>query len=193
MRRPEGKLSINILLCVEIMIFIKKINIHAIKPRDINGEMNNKPRVSSRPSVAPAQWAPWAENEMWILKLYFIFSQCLRTITKKYTFEECKHPLHTYTHTSVCVFFLARKRCLVSPLLFFSFFLFLFWAAQHMKVPRLGVESERQLPAYTAATATQDPSYIFDQCCSLLWRQILSPLSEAWDGTRILMDITSGS
>ena len=28
----------------------------------------------------------------------------------------------------------------------------------HMEVPRLGVESELQLPAYTTATATQDPS-----------------------------------
>ena len=32
----------------------------------------------------------------------------------------------------------------------------------HMEVPRLGVESELQLPAYTTATATQDPSHIFD-------------------------------
>ena len=31
---------------------------------------------------------------------------------------------------------------------------------QHVKVPRLGVESELQLPAYTTATATWDPSYI---------------------------------
>ena len=29
---------------------------------------------------------------------------------------------------------------------------------QHMEVPRLGVESELQLPAYTTATATPDPS-----------------------------------
>ena len=45
-----------------------------------------------------------------------------------------------------------------SPLFFsffFSFFLELhLW---HMEVPKLGVESEVQLPAYTRATATQDP------------------------------------
>ena len=29
---------------------------------------------------------------------------------------------------------------------------------QHMEVPRQGVESELQLPAYTTATATPDPS-----------------------------------
>ena len=33
---------------------------------------------------------------------------------------------------------------------------------QHMEVPRLGVESELQLLAYTTATATQDPSLLFD-------------------------------
>ena len=39
---------------------------------------------------------------------------------------------------------------------FFFFFLFLFRAAHgHMEVPRLGVDSELQLPAY--ATATPDP------------------------------------
>ena len=32
----------------------------------------------------------------------------------------------------------------------------------HMEVPRLGVESEWQVPAYTTATATQDPSCVFD-------------------------------
>ena len=30
----------------------------------------------------------------------------------------------------------------------------------HMEVPMLGVKSELQLPAYTTATATQDPSHI---------------------------------
>ena len=29
-----------------------------------------------------------------------------------------------------------------------------------MEVPRLGVESELQLPAYTTATATPDPSHV---------------------------------
>jgi len=57
-----------------------------------------------------------------------------------------------------------------------------------MEVPRLGVKSELQLPAYTTATATPDPSRIFDlrhsswQCC------IFNPLSEPRGGTCILMD-----
>ena len=55
-----------------------------------------------------------------------------------------------------------------------------------MEVPSLGVGSELQLPAYTTATATPDLSHICDLCCSL--RTILNPLSEARDGTHILMD-----
>ena len=55
-----------------------------------------------------------------------------------------------------------------------------------MEVPRLGVESELQLPTYTTATATLDPSHICDlyrspqQCC------LLNALGEARDQTLIL-------
>ena len=49
-----------------------------------------------------------------------------------------------------------------------------------MKVPRLGTESELQLPAYTAATATQDPNCICDLYHS-------SWLSEARDRTHNLL------
>ena len=41
---------------------------------------------------------------------------------------------------------------------FFLFFKRLY--LQHIKVPRLGVESELQLPAYTTAVATRDLSHI---------------------------------
>ena len=42
---------------------------------------------------------------------------------------------------------------------FFFFYLFVFLGLHsHMQVPRLGVESEPQLRAYTTATATQDLS-----------------------------------
>ena len=41
---------------------------------------------------------------------------------------------------------------------FLFFFSFFFWPHQwHMEVPRLGVKSELQLPAYTTVTATQEP------------------------------------
>ena len=62
-----------------------------------------------------------------------------------------------------------------------------------MEVPRLGVESELQLPAYIIATAMLDSSCICDLRCSLQQRWILNPLSEARDRTGILIDTMSGS
>ena len=66
------------------------------------------------------------------------------------------------------------------------YFIFLLFRPhpQHMEVPRLGVKSKLQLPAYTTASAMQDPSHTCDlyhgsgQC----W--IPNPLIEARDGTR---------
>ena len=61
---------------------------------------------------------------------------------------------------------------------------------RHMEVPRLGVQSELQLPAYTTATATQDRSRV----CRIYntahgnKTQILNPLNEARDQTQLLMD-----
>ena len=57
-----------------------------------------------------------------------------------------------------------------------------------MEVPRLGVESELKLPAYTTATATWDLSCVRDMYHSSLPRWILNPLSKARDQTQLLMD-----
>ena len=46
---------------------------------------------------------------------------------------------------------------------------------QHREVPRLGGESELQLPAYTAATATPAPSHTCNQYHSLRQLWILNP------------------
>ena len=46
-----------------------------------------------------------------------------------------------------------------------------------MKVPRPGVQSELQLPAYTTATATEDPSRVCDLHHSAWQRWILNPLN----------------
>ena len=64
---------------------------------------------------------------------------------------------------------------------------------QQMEVPRLGVPSKLQLPAYATATAVPGPSHICKLGHSLRQRQILNPWSEARNGTRILMDATSCS
>ena len=58
----------------------------------------------------------------------------------------------------------------------------------HMEVPRLRLKSELHLPAYTTATATPDPSHLFDLHHSLGQCWILNPLSKARDQTRVLRD-----
>ena len=57
-----------------------------------------------------------------------------------------------------------------------------------MEVPRLGVKLELQLPAYTTATATQDPILVFDLHYSSRQCPVLNPLSKVRDQTHILID-----
>ena len=87
--------------------------------------------------------------------------------------------------------------CLTGPLLlpgslfwgFVCLFVCLFLQPHlHMEVPRLGVESKLQLPAYTTATATRDLSCVCDLHPSSWQHQILNPLSERRDRTRIVVD-----
>ena len=57
-----------------------------------------------------------------------------------------------------------------------------------MEVPRLGVQLELELPAYTADSAMQDPSGVCDLDHSSRQRRIPNPLNEARDQICILMD-----
>ena len=57
-----------------------------------------------------------------------------------------------------------------------------------MEVPRLGVQSDLQLLAYSTATATWDLSTVCDLHHSSWQCQILNPLSKARDRTQILID-----
>ena len=59
-----------------------------------------------------------------------------------------------------------------------------------MEVPRLEVQSELQLPAYTAATATRDLSCICDLQHGSGQYRILEPVSGARDRTHVLMDVS---
>ena len=83
---------------------------------------------------------------------------------------------------------LADARALGAHLSSHFFFCFLGPHLQPVEVPRLGVQSELQLPVYTTATATPDPSHVFDphQCSqhhSSQQHWILNPLSQARDQT----------
>ena len=85
----------------------------------------------------------------------------------------------------------SSQQCWILPFLkfisYFLFFCFLGLQPWHMELPRLGVESELQLPAYATATATGDPSCICDLHHSSWQRWIPYPLREARDQTRNLM------
>ena len=88
------------------------------------------------------------------------------------------------------VWFWFHPLCCMYQLFFLFVCLFCFLGPYpwHMEVPRLGIQSELQLLAYTTATATRDPSRICDLHHSSQPHQIPDPLSEARDRTRILMD-----
>ena len=74
--------------------------------------------------------------------------------------------------------------------LFIYLFSFLGPHLQHMEVPKLGVESELQLPAYVPATAMPAPTLVCDLRHSSQQCQILNPLSETRDQTHILTETT---
>ena len=57
-----------------------------------------------------------------------------------------------------------------------------------MEVPRVGVESELQLLAYTTTTAMLDLSRVCDRHDSSQQRQILNSLNEARDRIFVLTD-----
>ena len=71
-------------------------------------------------------------------------------------------------------------------LISFFFLVFLGPHPWHMEVPRLGVESELQLPAYTTATEMPDLSCVCDLHHSSWQHRIFNPLSNARDRTCIL-------
>ena len=75
------------------------------------------------------------------------------------------------------------KFCIYFFIFIFIFiYLFFQWPhLQHMEVPRFWVKSELQLPAYTTAIATRDPSCICDLHHSLQQCWILNSLSEDRD------------
>ena len=65
--------------------------------------------------------------------------------------------------------------------LFLSFCYFFGPLLRHMEVPRLGVESKLQPPAYARSTATWDPSHVCNLHHSSRQCRILNLLSKARD------------
>ena len=88
---------------------------------------------------------------------------------------------------------LSVKRKITVSIKFFCSFVYLFFAflgpcSRHMEVPRLGVESELQLPTYATATATWDPSCIWDLHHSSWQCHIPDALSKARDQAHTLLN-----
>ena len=102
----------------------------------------------------------------------------------------CHSRSHTWDGTFLLIGFgnKSEKCSLPSSLFFPPFFVFVFLGPhlQHMAVPRLGVESEIQLPAYTTATATWDLSRICNlhysswQCQILNWARPGVKAASSW-------------
>ena len=98
--------------------------------------------------------------------------------------KTCQHLDYNFAHFQEAL--LAKKSLQGAPLLraenlFFFFFVFLGPHPQRMEVPRLRVQLELQLPAYTTATAMWDLNLVFDLHHSSQQGRILYPLSVAWD------------
>ena len=70
---------------------------------------------------------------------------------------------------------------------FYFIFCFLGLPLQHMEVSRLGAELELELPVYSTAAATQDPSHICYLYHSSQQCWIINPLSKARDRTCVLI------
>ena len=81
-----------------------------------------------------------------------------------------------------------RGKSSLTSVLGMIFFFFKGLHLRHMEVPRLGVELEPQLPAYTTTIATWDPSCGCNLHRSSRQCQIFNPSSEARDQTHILTD-----
>jgi len=69
-----------------------------------------------------------------------------------------------------------------------NFFNFSFFVVGGPHLRHMEIQSELQVPAYTTATATRDPTSLCDLHHSSWQRQILNPLSEARDRTKVLVN-----
>ena len=106
------------------------------------------------------------------------FIQGRKTLSSSYILSkwQFRHHYSSVFSCCCCCFF------------FFVFLPFLGPLLRHIEIPRLGVQSELQLPAYARATATQDPSRVCDLHHSSQQHRILNPLGKARDRTCVPMD-----
>ena len=131
----------------------------------------------------PLSWASWKEKAGWEAWIYSVGDSWAQSNGKIISLQ------NFYLHT-VCQDRFTSGYSWVSLSLFFFFSLFRATPAAY-RSSQLGGESELQLPAYTKATATQDPCHTCKLCCSLWHYRSLNPLRESRDRTCILTDTMS--
>ena len=139
------------------------------------------------------QSEPELELEASHVRYSATFSECRVTVSQAWgSTSPVRGKPFLKSHRIVSPSFSFLPLCLLLPFSFFFFFFvflpFLGPLLRHMKVPRLGVQSELQPPAYTTATATRDLSCVFDLHHSSWQHQILNPVNEARDRTCVLTD-----
>ena len=118
----------------------------------------------------------WYVSTIYFEKIYF------SVIRTHKIFQIC------HLHFNIAYDFYIVSFCLLFYFILFILFCLFRATLQHTKVPRLGIKSELQLPAYATATATPDPSCVWDLHHSSWQHWILNPLSRARDQTCVLMD-----
>ena len=120
-----------------------------------------------------------------VLVLFSLPGKKKKKKKKKWKKNELEKKIFCPKGILFCVFKIHLKLYLFIYL--FLSFVFLGPHLRHMEVPRLGVQSELQLPAYATATAMSDPSHICDLHHSSWQRWILNLLSKARDRTLNLL------
>lgn len=134
--------------------------------------------------TAPPALLPFSRQLIWRLGTYQGSSQAI----------SLRNPLRSQPCTPIPLQDLLISAEMGKPVLqleagiFFVLFCFLGLHLRPMEGPRLEVESELQLPAYTTATAMQDPSRVCNLYHSSWQGRMPDPLSEARDQTHIFMD-----
>ena len=93
-------------------------------------------------------------------------------------------------HTSIGQMYIYFGEVPVQIFCALFFFVFSGLDAQHMEVPRLGVEYDLQLLACTTATTMWDQSHVWNLQWSSEQCQILNRLSRARDWTHIFMNLS---
>ena len=151
----------NIMICLELNIYLQKLKPEWKIPSTIH-LLAAKPSTHRKYNTNSAKFNAWA---VWFKRLP-VREDLSRGIGEELCLEAFGNLLWATLSYKVTQFF---------------FLVFLGLHPWHMKIPRLAVKLELQLPAYTTATATPDPSRICDLHHSLQQCWILNPLSGARD------------